>query len=49
MRVDLRAVLLTLAFVCFLASAVGLTSTRFDRSSVLAAGLALWALATLIG
>ena len=49
MRVDLHAILMILAVVCFLLSAFGISTWRADRSSFTAAGLAFWALAVLIG
>ena len=49
MQVNLRVILLILAIVCFTLSALGVTPWRGDRTSLLATGLALWALAILAG
>jgi hypothetical protein len=43
--ISLRVVLMILAIVCFVLAALGIST---PRGNLMAAGLALWALATLI-
>ena len=49
MQVNLRSVLMILAIVCFMLSALGITTWKVDRCGLTAAGLAFWALAILVG
>ena len=46
MRLDLHVVLLILAIVCFVLSAIPVSTMKWDR--FIAAGLAFWALAVLV-
>jgi len=45
---NLRSVLMIIAVLCFFLAACGIGNARFDRVNLTAAGLTLWALATLI-
>jgi hypothetical protein len=47
MHVDLHAILMVFAFVCFVLSALGVSSWRGTPANLTAAGLAFWALSTL--
>lgn len=46
MHADIRLVLMLLAIVCFVLSACGISTVKWDR--FVAAGLAFWALAVLL-
>ena len=43
-----RTILLVLAFGCFLLNALGISTWRGDRFTLLSMGLALWVLAVLL-
>ena len=48
MQVNIHSILLVLAIVCFLVS-VGGIAYKGDKLTLIAAGLALWALSVLVG
>lgn len=46
---SIKVILLFVAFILFVLSALGVGSPRFDRFGFMAVGLALWVLSQIVG